>query len=74
MLAFCATPVMTQGHLLFAAMCTGYIFFAVKVLEERDLLREFGDRYRTYMEQVGGFVPKKLMGGATQPATFDNQA
>jgi protein-S-isoprenylcysteine O-methyltransferase Ste14 len=58
LLAFWATPTMTEGHLLFSAMTTGYIFFAVKVLEERDLIRELGDRYRMYMEEVPGFVPR----------------
>lgn len=60
LIAFWATPMMTYGHLLFAGMCTGYIFFAVKVLEERDLLREHPQRYQAYMDQVGGFVPKRL--------------
>lgn len=58
LIAFWATPHMTYGWLLFSVMCTGYIFFAVKVLEERDLLREFPERYGAYMEQVGGFIPK----------------
>lgn len=60
LIAFWATPTMTYGHLLFAGMCTGYIFFAVKVLEERDLLREHPERYQAYMDQVGAFVPKTL--------------
>ena len=61
LIAFWATPVMTAGHLLFAAMCTGYIFVAVKALEERDLLREFPKEYGEYMEQVGGFSPLKAL-------------
>lgn len=60
LLAFWATPTMTEGHLLFAVMTTGYIFFAVKVLEERDLIREMGDRYRAYMQEVPGFVPVRV--------------
>lgn len=58
LIAFWATPHMTYGWLLFAAMCTGYIVVAVKFWEERDLLREYPQRYRAYMDQVGGFLPK----------------
>ena len=66
LVAFWATPTMTYGHLLFATMCTGYIFFAVKMLEERDLIREHGERYLSYMNQVGGFVPKRARHTAGQ--------
>lgn len=58
LIAFWATPTMTAGHLLFAVMTTGYIFLAVKLLEERDLMREHPERYGAYMEQVPGFVPR----------------
>ena len=58
LIAFWATPTMTVGHLVFALATTGYIIIAVKMYEEKDLLREHGERYRTYMNQVGGFVPK----------------
>jgi protein-S-isoprenylcysteine O-methyltransferase Ste14 len=57
-IAFWAAPVMTTGHLLFAVMTTGYMLFAAKALEERDLLREHGENYRSYMDRVGGFIPK----------------
>ncbi len=63
LLAFWATPVMTAGHLFFAVMTTGYILFAVKMLEERDLIREMGDRYRNYMRQVPGFIPRLTAAG-----------
>ena len=29
--------------------------------EERDAIREFGDRYRSYMAQVPGFIPRPLV-------------
>lgn len=57
LVAFWATPRMTLGHLLFAVATTGYILIALQ-LEERDLLAHFGDRYRTYREQVPKLVPR----------------
>ena len=63
-ISFWAIPTMTAGHLLFAAATTAYIIIAVKMFEERDLLREHGERYRTYMEQVGGFIPKGRFRGS----------
>jgi protein-S-isoprenylcysteine O-methyltransferase Ste14 len=56
LLAFWATPVMTAGHLLFAAGFTVYVLIAVP-LEERDLLDQFGDRYREYQKRVRALIP-----------------
>jgi protein-S-isoprenylcysteine O-methyltransferase Ste14 len=55
-IAFWAAPVMTVGHLLFAAVTTAYIFVGI-FLEERDLTVLFGDQYRRYREQVGMLIP-----------------
>jgi hypothetical protein len=42
-----ATPRMSFGHLLLALALTGYVLIAMRY-EERDLLHQFGGRYRRW--------------------------
>ena len=58
LLGFWAAPVMTAGHLLFSIGCTGYILVGIW-FEERDLIAQFGDRYRRYRNQVGMLLPSR---------------
>lgn len=55
-IAFWATPVMSLGHALFAAVTTAYILVGIR-LEERDLVHVFGEQYLAYRNKVAMLVP-----------------
>jgi methanethiol S-methyltransferase len=62
LIAFWGTPIMTQGHLLFAAVVTAYVLVALR-LEERDLLAHHGGAYSAYQRQVRMLLPLPPGGG-----------
>lgn len=57
-IAFWATPRMSIGHLLFAALSTSYILVGTLAFEEPDLRRALGPRYSDYAARVPAFVPR----------------
>jgi protein-S-isoprenylcysteine O-methyltransferase Ste14 len=59
LLTLWCVPTMTAGHLLFAALMTGYILVGVH-MEERSLLRKLGEDYRLYREQTPMLIPIPL--------------
>jgi methanethiol S-methyltransferase len=67
-LAFWGGPVMSVGHLLFAAAMTGYILVAIR-FEERDLVTHLGTSYADYRERVPMLVPglKRVRGERPAP-------
>jgi methanethiol S-methyltransferase len=56
-IAFWATPLMTVGHLLFALATTIYILLAIQ-LEERDLVKHFGEQYQEYRRKTPMLIPR----------------
>jgi protein-S-isoprenylcysteine O-methyltransferase Ste14 len=56
LIAFWAAPTMTAGRLLFAVATTAYCLIALQ-LEERDLLKYYGETYRAYQGQVRMLMP-----------------
>ena len=55
-IAFWATPRMSVGHLLFAAVTTVYMLIAIQ-LEERDLQASLGEDYTQYRQRVSMIIP-----------------
>lgn len=57
LITFWSVPVMTAGHLLFSLGMSAYILVGI-AFEERDLVLQFGERYRAYRRQVGMLIPR----------------
>ena len=48
---------MTTGRMLLAGLLTAYVL-AVIPLEERDLIRAYGDEYRSYQRMTPRLLPR----------------
>ena len=56
LIAFWFTPIMTVGHLLFAAVVTAYVLLALKI-EETTLIELHGGEYESYQKRVRMLIP-----------------
>jgi protein-S-isoprenylcysteine O-methyltransferase Ste14 len=52
-----AAPVMTVGHFVFTTAMSMYVFVGL-FFEERDLVRQFGQRYLAYRQSVPKVIPR----------------
>lgn len=57
LLGFWSVPIMSAGHFLFSAGSSVYILIGIW-FEERDLVGQFGERYRRYRQEVGMLAPR----------------
>ena len=73
LMAFWATPTMTAAHLVFAIATTLYILVAIQ-FEERDMVRFYGDAYRSYQQQVSMIVPLRFRKSEREMLATDKKA
>ena len=62
-------PHLTADRALFNVLWTLWIFTG-SVLEERDLVAEFGDRYRDYQNKVPMLIPWRIVGWVDATVRF----
>jgi len=65
-LALWAAPIMSISRMVFAIMLTGYLFIGI-YLEEKDMIRLFGNKYTEYKERVPKMFPRFLPGRSRRP-------
>lgn len=74
MIGFWATPTMSLGHLLFAAVNTLYMLIAIQ-FEERNLAAEHGAKYLAYRRRTPMLIPIRRREFATsEPVTVNAAA
>jgi protein-S-isoprenylcysteine O-methyltransferase Ste14 len=66
-----AAPTMSASRFVFAVLMTGYISVGL-YFEERDLVRQFGERYRRYRREVPPLLPWKLPSSAGNAGPTDD--
>ncbi len=66
LIALWAQPIMPRELLMLNAGLTLYMLIAIR-LEERDLVREFGDEYLKYRRKVPALIPFRLFGARIAP-------
>lgn len=57
LLGMWAVPVMSTSHFIMATLLTVYMTIGV-FLEERDLVKNFGETYRSYKKEIATFIPR----------------
>ena len=60
-----ATPYMQLDHLVLSTTFTFYILIGI-TFEERDLIRNYGEQYQRYRDEVGGLFPWKKGTGSRE--------
>ncbi len=73
LIAFWAAPHMTLGHMLFAIGMTAFALIGIQ-MEERDLVRKFGEEYSAYQRRTAALVPFLIMKQRQYPRGIHSSA